>query len=71
VHLAQRLGERLESQVEVRVHRVSLYALTGTIGVPPNQRLQPAGARGFRVGWLEREAEVVQVLCGWRGVARR
>ena len=39
--------------------------------MPPNQRLQPAGAPGSTVGWLAREAEVVQVLCGWRAVARR
>ena len=38
---------------------------------PSDQRLQRAGAPGSRVGWLVREAEVVQVLCGWRVVARR
>jgi len=38
---------------------------------PPNQRLQRAGARGSRVGWLVSATEVVQVLCGWRAVARR
>ena len=38
---------------------------------PPNQRLQRSGAPGLTVEWLAREAEVMQVLCGWRGVARR
>ena len=38
---------------------------------PPNQRLQRAGAWGSPVGWLASATEVVQVLCGWRAVARR
>jgi hypothetical protein len=37
----------------------------------PNQRLQRAGARGSCVVWLVSATEVMQVLCGWRGVARR
>jgi len=37
----------------------------------PNQRLQRAGACGSMVGWLVSALEVVQVLCGWRAVARR
>lgn len=38
---------------------------------PPNQRLQRTGAPGSTVGWLDRKAEVVQVLCGRREVSRR
>jgi hypothetical protein len=39
--------------------------------MPPNQRLQRAGARGSKVAWLVSATEVVRVLCGWRTVARR
>ena len=39
--------------------------------LPPNQRLQRAGAPGSIVGWLAGAREVMQVLCGWRAVARR
>jgi hypothetical protein len=39
--------------------------------VLPNQRLQRAGARGSMADWLVSATKVVQVLCGWRVVARR
>jgi hypothetical protein len=39
------------------------------IGCLPNPRLQRAGV--FSGYWLASITEVVQVLCGWRGVARR
>ena len=35
----------------------------------PNQRLQRAGV--FSRYWLVSALQVVQVLCGWRAVARR
>ena len=38
---------------------------------PSNQRLQRAGAPGSTVVWLVSASEVMQVLCGWRAVARR
>ena len=39
--------------------------------MPPNQRLQRTGACGSMVDWLVSAPEVMQVLCGWRAVARR
>jgi hypothetical protein len=39
--------------------------------VPPNQRLQRAGAPGSTVAWLVSAVQVMQVLCDWRAVARR